>query len=523
MISVESSTSSPPRRIDVVRRAIDAEIEFRRRKRAWSPAFRGSSLLAQSITDHEWVLAGPAETSKTWACCWRLDTELRKTPGAAASIVRKVREDMGGTVLRTFERLAFMRGGVKAFGGKRPEWYEYDNGAIAYVGGMDRPGKVLSGERDFFYINQLEELTLSDFETITGRATGRGARTDHPMVFADCNPDAPSHWILKRPELRLLPSRHEDNPSLYDDNGNLTAQGERTMAILDSLTGVRRERLRFGRWVAAEGVVYDGFSRAIHVVRRGDVPPIRRWIGSIDWGFTNPSVFQLWGIDGDGRMYLWRELYKTQRLVQDFAEDIKAMLKSEGIAVSSDGPKAERSEKVLETIVADHDAEDRATLHRCGLPTRAAIKEIGNGIQKVQARLRIAGDGKPRVFYVEDAPVERDAVLLDKHLPTSTVEECEVYAWPKGKDGRPVKEVPVDLHNHGCDAKRYAVEYVDRSSAPELPLEERVRARVDATGVDRADLTARHLVYERERAAEKARTGKPRLLPTTLGRLRFRR
>lgn len=523
MISVESSTSSPPRRIDVVRRAIDAEIELRRRKRAWSPTFRGSSLLAQSITDHEWVLAGPAETSKTWACCWRLDTELRNTPGAAASIVRKVREDMGGTVLRTFERLAFVRGGVKAFGGKRPEWYEYDNGSIAYVGGMDRPGKVLSGERDFFYINQLEELTLADFETITGRATGRGARTKNPMVFADCNPDAPSHWILKRPELRLLPSKHEDNPSLYDDDGNLTAQGRKTMEILDSLTGVRRERLRFGRWVAAEGVVYDGFSRAVHLIRRGDVPEIRRWVGSIDWGFTNPSVFQLWGIDGDGRMYLWRELYKTQRLAQDFAEDIKALLKSEGIAISSEGPTRLKGEKVLEAIVADHDAEDRATVHRAGVPTRAAIKEVEAGIQRVQARLRPAGDQKPRIYFVEDAPVERDAVLLDRHLPTSTVEELEVYAWPKAKDGRPIKEVPVDLHNHGCDAGRYAVEYVDRASGPQPSLEERVRARVDATGVDPADLTARHLVYERERTAEKARTGKPRLLPTTLGRLRYRR
>lgn len=507
----------------MLRMAVLAEQEIRRRKRLWCPTFRGSSLVAQTIEDHEWVLAGPAETSKTWACMWRLDQLLRSTPGARAAVVRKVRGDMGGTVLQTFERLSRVGGGVEAYGGRHPEFYQYANGSVLYVGGMDRPGKVLSGERDWICVNQLEQLLLQDFETLTTRCTGRGAKTPSPMIFGDCNPEGPNHWILKRPELKVLQSRHEDNPSLYDDDGHLTEQGVRTMRILDSLTGVRKERLRYGRWVAAEGVVYDGFSRSIHLIARAGMPKCSRYVGSIDWGFTNPSVFQLWGIDHDGRMYLSRELYQTQRLVEDFAQDIKALLRAEGIALRDlsgvHGAPPELAQG-LEAVVADHDAEDRATLHRHGIPTRAAIKEVGAGIQKVQARFRPAGDGKPRIYFLEDAIVERDPDLSDRHLPTCTLEELEVYAWPKTVDGKPLKEVPVDANNHGCDGTRYAVEYVDRSRGPEPSVREKVAARVAEKAIPVQDLTSRHQAYEAAREAERKASQRPRFNPVNLGRLR---
>lgn len=514
MPSAQSSTISPQQRIEALSLAVGAELELRRRKKAWKPTFRGASLEAQAIRDHEWMLAGPAETSKTWAACWRLDTELRNQPGAAATMLRKVGNDMVGTVLRTYETLALPRGGVQVFGGKRPEWYEYDNGSVLFVGGLDRPGKILSGERDWIYVNQAEQLTLDDWEHLVHRATGRGARTDHPMVFGDCNPDAPTHWIRHRAGLKVLESRHEDNPALYTDGGELTAQGERTMAVLDTLTGVRLERLRWGRWVAAEGVVYDGFDRRLHVIRREAMPKIRRWVGSIDWGYANPSVFGLWGCDDDDRLYLVKEIYRTQRLAVDFAADIKALLAGLGIRLRNVAMAGqEDGSRVIEAIVADHDAEDRATIHREGVLTIPAVKEIGAGIQKVQARLRTAGDGKPRIFFVEDSLVDEDAELAGKHLPTRTVDELEVYSWPKAADGRPLKEVPVDMNNHGCDQMRYVVEYVDRGKAPLLPVDERVARRLEEArethrlpdrGTDPTGLYRRVMQINREEEARGA-------------------
>jgi phage terminase large subunit len=38
-----------------------------------------------------------------------------------------------------------------------------------------------------------------------------------------------------------------------------------------------------------------------------------------------------------------------------------------------------------------------------------------------------------------------------------TEEEFDSYVWPKGVDGKPVKEEPVKEHDHGLDALRYLV------------------------------------------------------------------
>src|SRR3990170_198386 len=56
--------------------------------------WRGASLDIQSCTLPEWIISGPSETSKTWACLNLLDGLLRQHPGAQAAILRKVHGDL---------------------------------------------------------------------------------------------------------------------------------------------------------------------------------------------------------------------------------------------------------------------------------------------------------------------------------------------------------------------------------------------------------------------------------------------
>lgn len=257
-----------------------AEQEQRRRRRGVvaAPSFRGANQRAQEITDREWMLAGPSETGKTWATLWRLDQELAATPGAQGALVRKLAVDIAPTVLVTYRRvLALSRSGAQPFGGEKPEWYDYPNGARLYIGGIDRPGRILSGERDYVYVNQAEELDVNDWETLTTRTTGRGAVTATPMLFGDCNPADPEHWILKRRDagaLTFLQSVHENNPTLYDADGQITAQGRRTMATLDNLTGARYSRLRLGEWVVGDEDEAFLPSLALWDACREDAPPL---------------------------------------------------------------------------------------------------------------------------------------------------------------------------------------------------------------------------------------------------------
>ena len=417
-------------------------------QRPYEP-FGGARLLWSDRRD-ELLLSGPAGTGKSRAILEKLHAICLRWPHARSLIVRKTRESLTESALVTFEEKVLPAGSPVAEGPKRKmrQAYHYPNGSEIVVGGLDKPSKVMSTEYDIVYVQEAIELFENDWESLTTRL--RNGIVPFQQIVGDTNPDGPQHWLYlrcNRGQTALLPCHHEDNPTLWDrTKGEWTPRGRVYIGKLDNLTGVRKPRLRFGQWVQADGTVYDFDRRQEgHLVDRFEVP--REWtrIRVIDFGYTNPFVCQWWAIDGDGRMFLYREIYFTQRTVKVHAALINQLSEGED----------------YEATIADHDAEDRATLLENGIITIAAHKEIPPGIQAVQERLKRAGDGRPRLFLMRDCLVERDERLEEAKKPCCTLEEFDGYVWPKGTDGKAVKEVPVKLNDHGMDAMRYAVAYVD--------------------------------------------------------------
>lgn len=396
----------------------------------------------------EVVLSGPAGTGKSRANLEKLHLCAEKYPGMRALILRKTRESLSESALVTFEDKVVPAGHAILTNVQRRfrQSYRYANGSEIIVCGLDKPGKVMSTEFDMAYIQEAIECFEDDWEKVTTRL--RNGVMPYQQLLADTNPEGPKHWLKQRCERGqcvMLESRHEDNPTLWSmRSGDWTPAGRSYMSILDALTGARKPRLRYGRWVQAEGAVYDAWDRNVHLVRM-EIPAAWRRFRSVDFGYTNPFVCQWWAMDPDGRLYLYRELYRTKRLVKEHAAEIRTLSEGERIEVT----------------VADHDAEDRATLDAEGIPTLPAYKLISPGIQAVQQRLQKAGDGKPRLFVLDNALVAQDEDLLTAKKPTSTEQEFDGYVWPKGQDGKAVKEVPVDDCNHGMDAMRYLVAYAD--------------------------------------------------------------
>lgn len=398
----------------------------------------------------EAMLHGPAETGKTLSALWKLHLCALKYPSASIVIARKTQTSVYSSVLQTFANKVLMDvQGVKAYGGGKPEWFDYPNGARVWVAGLDKAGKVLSSEHDIIFVNQAEELELDDWETLTTRTTGRAGHMPYAQTIGDCNPAWPTHWMYHRPSLRLFYSAHQDNPSLYDPaTGEITAQGERTMGVLEKLTGVRRDRLLYGKPSQAEGAVYDEWNAAVHLIDRFEIPEDWRRFRVVDFGYTNPFVCQWWAVDGDGRMYRYRELYHTGRTVAEHAKQIVRLSEGERI----------------ENTICDHDAEDRATLAAGGIPNGAAYKDVSVGIQAVKGRLKEAGDCKPRIFFLRDSLVETDPSLIEARKPTCTEQEVDAYVW----DDKSRKEQPHKVDDHGVDAMRYAVMYIHEDSGPLL-------------------------------------------------------
>lgn len=418
---------------------------------------RGAAREIFSRRDDEVILSGPAGTGKSRSCLEKLHLAASKYPGMRALMARKTLVSLTSTTLVTYtKKVLHPLDGVTFFGGsaQEPAQYRYPNGSVIVVGGMDKPSKIMSSEYDVIYIPEATELTEDDWESATTRL--RNWVMPYQQIMADCNPGPPSHWLKRRAiagQLAMLESRHEDNPELFDERGNLTERGRVYIGRLDKLTGVRLLRLRHGIWAAAEGMVYDGWDASIHLIDRFEIPPEwpRHWV--VDFGYTNPFVWQAWAEDPDGRLYRYREIYRTQRLVEDHARDILAATEGEPIPAS---------------FVCDHDAEDRATLERhVGYATEAAYKAVSPGIQAVASRLKRAGDGRARVFLLRDSLVERDEDLAEAGRPTCTEEEVESYVWDTSS-GRKKGEEPVKRDDHGMDATRYIVAKLDL--AGDLPF-----------------------------------------------------
>lgn len=408
---------------------------------------RGAARELWRSREPEVLIEGPAGTGKSRAILEKILKRADKYPGSRHLICRKTRASMTESILVTFEEKVLPPGCPIKNGPARVQRqaYQLPNGSSIVVGGLDNPERTFSTEYDTIAVFEATEATENDWESLQ-RAL-RNGRTPYHQAIADCNPGAPQHWLNQRAiagRMQRLLSRHEDNPLFFAD-GEWTAAGRKYLAVLDNLTGHRKARLRHGKWVSAEGAVYESFDAATHVIDSFPIPADWRRIRSIDFGFTNPFVCQWWAIDGDGRMYLYREIYKTRTLVEDHVPKILALSAGER----------------FEATVADHDAEDRATAERHGLSTIPAHKAITPGIQAVSSRFNKAGDDKPRIFIFRDALVERDEDLAASKRPACTADEIDGYSYPKGQDGKPIKEEPLKVDDHGCDAMRYGVAYVD--------------------------------------------------------------
>lgn len=426
---------------------------------------RGTARQLLECRDPEVVMCGAAGTGKTRAALEKLHLAALLNPGMRGLIVRKTLTSLGSTTLVTWRNHvaaeALANGTCSFYGGSPQEAAAYRYAtppgyatrSTVVVGGMDRASRIMSSEYDMIVVDEATELIEDDWEALTTRL--RHGRMSFQQLIGCTNPDRPTHWLKLRADkgrVVMFNSRHEENPVYFNADGTITDRGRDYVAKLDALTGPRYHRLRRGVWTAAEGIIYEDFDPAVHLVDRFTIPDDWPRYWSIDFGYTNPFICQWWARDPDGRLYLYREIYRTRRTVDQHAAAILAQVTDDDGTWTEPRPTA---------IICDHDAEGRAVLQReLGMPTVAANKTVTPGLQAVQARLRTAGDGRPRLFFLRDSAVDRDPELAEAGRPTSTADEITGYVWDTS-GGRQLKETPLKVDDHGMDAMRYVVAELD--------------------------------------------------------------
>lgn len=401
------------------------------------------------------LVHGGAGSGKSSLAAEKIHALCLRYPGSTGLIIRKMRSSLRNSCLLLLDSTV-IRQSAKHYPSKS-RW-EYSNGSVLCYGGLADASQReaiksigLRGGVDWIWVEEANALSFDDYQVLLSRLRGNAA--PWRQIILTCNPDHKNHWINKT----IIEAKPADTDIFWVgplDNPTLDAG---YMAILRSLTGIQRDRLWAGLWVSAEGMVWP-YDPSLHLIDPVRIPAEWRRIKAIDFGFTNPASVLWLAQAPDGDIHVYKQIYKTAMLVSDMAAMVKSQDKSE--------PAGSR----CEATVADHDAEDRATLDREGVKTRPAHKAVRPGIEAVARRFSSRARGRRILIHRGSLCHAPDPSLAKSHKPTHLVEELLQYQIDgDGKDGYPIKR-----DDHACDSLRYGVCYLDGVGRDELALLQKI-------------------------------------------------
>lgn len=197
-----------------------------------------------------------------------------------------------------------------------------------------------------------------------------------------------------------------------------------------------------GKGTPPYGLVYKSFDPELHCHswRRDWPKPSWRRGRGFDFGFTDPYVILWYARDEDGRYYIYREWYKRRQLTDQAVKEV-ARVEGWPLERNHDGRLRlvgqPRIERMNYPSVADWDAGETQALRNAGVRIRRAKKDIVEGIKAVEKLLRLAGDGRPRLYI--------------KPTCKNLLREFAAYQW--GQDALPKGH----QDDHALDALRYII------------------------------------------------------------------
>ena len=358
-------------------------------------AVRSGKTLCLSVGFFLWSMA--CFQGKTFALCG-------KTVGALRRNIIEHLSDWLGSTLQIHHHRSENKMVVSDRCGRTNTYYLFgamDESAAGLIQGITLAG---------VFLDEAALMPRSFVEQAAARCSEEGSK-----IWLSCNPEGPEHWLYKEWICKAQEKRLLRLSMTMDDNPSLTPEVRERYRRL--YTGVFYERFVLGRWVAAQGRVYDLPPECVV----NQVPEAGRWYISVDYGTMNPFSAGLWCVAG-GKAVRVREFYysgrDSGRLMTD--EEYHQAL----VALAGD--------KKVERVIVDPSASSLiATIRHHGVfAVRRARNDVLPGIRLVT---RLLQEGR----------------LLIHACCRDTLREFAQYAWEPEAD-RPCKE-----NDHAMDEIRY--------------------------------------------------------------------
>ena len=379
------------------------------------------------------LLTGSAGGGKSRLAGQILHRFLAEAPQPATGLMLRKAREWASKSITPFMKQTVIKGAADYK--KSDMTFEYPNGSLLYIGGMrddDQREAVRSiggdGGLDIVWFEEANAFTQEDFNEILGRM--RGKANGYTQILLTTNPDAPNHWINQRliigGEATVYYSGAKDNPynpPEYRDK-------------LEMMTGTQYERLVLGRWVQAEGAIYDNFSVEHNVSEEADYNPawMIRW--GVDDGYAygqgpgtssyHPRVFLLGQITPQGGLHIFAEYYATGELPERSLQ----YLLNESEYPRPDAAYIDSSAVELKARLWEHD-----------ITTAGATHPVHEGIKNVR---RLIADGQ-------------GMRLLRIHPRcTHLIRELQSYRYDDNSHVANIGEPkPLKVDDHGPDTLRY--------------------------------------------------------------------
>jgi PBSX family phage terminase large subunit len=292
------------------------------------------------------------------------------------------------------------------------------NGSEILFRSADKPDTLRGPNLTYWWGDEAAYYQSDVWRVMIGRLRQYGAQG---YAWVTTTPKG-RNWLYRefvqqqRADYAIFNIRTTQNPFL--DRAYVTG-------LQEAYTGDFARQELEGDFVAFEGLIYPEFNRDTHVTTEA-AGQYAYYLAGVDWGYANPGVILVFGVDGDGRMTLVREEYQRQRRIEEWATLARALYDTFGI----------------QTFYCDPAEPDFAeALRNAGCPAVGANNDVLPGIQAVKNRLVLRGDGRPRLRLSAEA--------------VNTAVEFEQYAWMENRDG--VRDAPKKTNDHALDALRYAV------------------------------------------------------------------
>lgn len=273
---------------------------------------------------------------------------------------------------------------------------------LGYCDGENDVYQYQGQEYDVIGLEEATHFTEAQMRFLT-TCNRRGRPGFRPRMYYTCNPGGPGHGWVKRlfierrygpgeraADYAFIPARVWDNPALLKADPDY-------VRLLQALPEDLRRAYLEGDWDVLSGQFFSEFSRGRHVCSPFALPAWWRRFRSIDWGYNDPCAVLWHGVDGDGRVFTYRELYVRAQRADRVAASILALSKGEEIAYTVASPDMWQKRGALLKSEGGFEGESIAELFALGgVPLTPADSSRVAGWQRVRGYLGDGLDGQPR-------------------------------------------------------------------------------------------------------------------------------